>query len=533
MSWRHRQSLAFRFGVSRLPFSGLQVTGSPFRRLARVTLLSATAFAVLTSCQGNRNDILTTTKNDVGQTSLPIASPQKRAAALQRVAVQLEQQKRDLAAGNAITTGSNEQAAVQPAPKPARKTRKDILLASTTVVEPSVLTPAILTSVPDSRPETSAPKITGPDQYAASGPLGRFNAKLAALENKTRSKPVTIVHIGDSHVASDSFTRGIRSRLQERYGNAGRGAVIPASAFKYGVADQVKLTSWGNWTSRTALKHKSGPFGLSGVSVASRSSKAGMKMTVIGQQFDWAAVTVLTGPSQGRLTLKVGREEKSFNAWAKSRGSKTFRINARGSSVEVRLGGGARTTVLNWSSGRERPGIRYINFGLIGATAKITNRFDPKLVAADLKELDPDLIIYGYGTNEGFNDGLNIASYSRFAKNLIGSMRKSAKNADVVIVGAASGLRRKGNRACGSWSTPRKLEPLRKAMEKLAKAENAAYWDWSDAMGGACAINRWAAKGLAAKDRVHLTSAGYSRSAGLFANWITKGATANTTVASN
>ena len=56
----------------------------------------------------------------------------------------------------------------------------------------------------------------------AAGPLSRFYAKLAALKTGRRSEPVTILHIGDSHVAADSFTRGIRSRLQTRFGDAGR-----------------------------------------------------------------------------------------------------------------------------------------------------------------------------------------------------------------------------------------------------------------------------------------------------------------------
>jgi len=40
----------------------------------------------------------------------------------------------------------------------------------------------------------------------AAGPLSRFYAKLAALENGQRSEPVTILHIGDSHVAAGFIT---------------------------------------------------------------------------------------------------------------------------------------------------------------------------------------------------------------------------------------------------------------------------------------------------------------------------------------
>lgn len=376
------------------------------------------------------------------------------------------------------------------------------------------------------------PKVEKID--ATSGPLGRFHGKLAALESGTRKKPVTILHIGDSHVASDSFSRGIRKGLQRRYGDAGRGMVIPANAFKYGVADQVGLSASGTWRASTALKtRKGGRFGISGVNVRSRSSRASMTLTSKTGNFDWAEVTVASGPSQGSFTVKVGSTAKTFEAFSKRKGSKTFRINARGKKVTLTPGGGAQTTVLNWATGKTRSGIRYVNFGLIGATLDITKRFDMKLVENDVRRLNPDLIIYGYGTNEGFNDNLNTSAYAKRASSYVSRLKANAPNADLVFLGAASGLRRKGNKACGSWSTPPKLGPLRTTLRKVAAKEGAGYWDWSTAMGGACAINTWAGKGLAAKDRVHLTSKGYRKSAERFVNWLTAPAKSNVLVASN
>ncbi len=458
----------------------------------------------------------------------PVAPPQSdpaRKAAMEKLAVKLKAQKQQRQAKNKAAEKPVIIANLRPANKPAL----DRLITRATVGKPTELVKRSSTveqtevaSIPRLRPITNA-----------GGPLGRFHAKLAALKSGQRVKPITILHIGDSHIASDSFSRGIRTALQKEYGNAGRGMVIPAGAYKYGVADQITLQTSGNWRGATALRQSQGKFGISGVSVTSRSSKSSMKLVSKTGPFDWAEVTIATGPSQGAFVMRVGNAKKRFEAYSKKNGSKVFRLDVRGRTLTVTPGGGAQTTVLNWATGKNSPGIRYVNFGLIGATLNTTKRFNMKLVANDIRNLDPDLIIYGYGTNEGFNDGLKLAAYRKQASRYMNKLKASAPNADVIYMGASSGLRRKGNRACGGWSTPPKLEPLRASVRKLAASQNAAYWDWAAAMGGVCSINSWAGQGLAAKDRIHLTTRGYERSAKAFAKWLVTPAKSNVTIALN
>lgn len=485
------------------------------RRQAVFSLKLAAAFAgvagvgLLVGCQQagqskSKSPFANVAQNRPIQPQFPTATPTQRASAIRIARDGLRKQSSDI---NSATEEIE--------PKPAV-----VAALSPTDVRPPAqrATDAIAPPRPPKAPPETVARQNGK-------PLARFRAKLAGLKSGGRTKPVTVLHIGDSHVASDSFTRGIRRALQNEYGNAGRGAVIPAKAFKYGVADQVRMTSNGSWKARTALRVKERRFGLSGVSVATRSSRA--KMTLLSQNgtFDWAQVTVISGPSQGRVVLSAGGVEKTFDARTSSKGSKTFRIDAKGSELIVRGGGGSRIEVLSWATGRNTPGIRYVNFGLIGATVNITRRFDPKLVANDVKAIGPDLIVYGYGTNEGFNDNLDLKRYAKRGSAFMKSLADAAPQADLVYIGAASGLRRKGRgtNCGGGWKEPRRLDPLRDTVQQMAKRQNAAYWDWADAMGGRCAINQWASKKLAAKDRVHLTSRGYSRSANAFAAFLMGG----------
>lgn len=353
--------------------------------------------------------------------------------------------------------------------------------------------------------------------------IERIRARFRTLASADRKRPLTVLHIGDSHVASDSFTSGIRDILQARYGDAGRGQTIPPDAFKYAYVDQISQKAAGRWRSKTALKYKHGPFGLSGVNLASSARNARLTMDTKSGDFDWVAVTVATGPDQGRFALTVGDRTEQFSARGEAGSAQTFRMAAQGDSATLTVLGGGNVQVLDWASGKEEPGVRYVNFGLIGATAAITKRMDRKLIAENLKAINPDVIVFGYATNDGFDDNFDTGSYLAMVRDLYQRMKAQAPKADWVFLGAADGLRQrgKGSSACGGgWRTPPKLAAHRKAMAQFARDNDAAYWDWAEFMGGACSANRWAKRDLMARDRVHFTRSGYRRSAEAFAEWL-------------
>ena len=360
--------------------------------------------------------------------------------------------------------------------------------------------------------------------------LERFHTKLATIDTKRRKRPVTVLHIGGSHVAADGFSRGIREDLQTRYGDAGRGMVQPAGIADAGAADQMTMTISGDWTKRYAMKDRHGRFGITGMSVSSSSTDASMRLTKNNGPFDWASVTIATGPDQGKVRLRVGAREKIYSAKAQRQGSHAFRLDTRGTSLIIEPAGEGETTVLNWATGKVRPGIRYVNFGLDGASADILHRFNIKLMEKDVLRLNPDLIVIGYGTQEGFDDRLGLSGYRKRMNRVIERLKRWAPQANLVLIGAASGLRKGGDGACNGWSLPTKLAPLRRTVRVLAADHGAAYWDWSTAMGGPCAIDAWAKNGLAEADRKHLTKTGYRRSARLFSQWLMQ--TENEAVAS-
>lgn len=391
-----------------------------------------------------------------------------------------------------------------------------------------VSTPGIFERAPASEaaaepdgPSESELSDSGPS--ASAGPMSRFLTALADLKSGRRQKPVVVLHIGDSHVASDSFTRGIRSDLQAQFGDAGRGAVIPAGAFRYAAAAEVKTSESGPWSATTSMKTQSGPFGVSGIRMVSSSPAAKLTVAPTDGPFDWVEATVATGPGEGKVKLSVGGKSMVFDAGAPIVGAKTIRLEARGTSATVSPAGGGRTTVLWHAVGNDRPGVRYVNFGLIGATADVTKRWSDAIVKNDIAAIHPDLVVIGYGTNDGFNDNLTADQLRSRVTHLIELVRAVEPKAEFLLIGPADGMRRRGSGAtctAAGWSSAPKLRLVRDVYQAMAKEMHAGYWDWSRVMGGECGMNRWASSGLAAKDHVHLTPKGYARSADAFVDFL-------------
>jgi len=67
--------------------------------------------------------------------------------------------------------------------------------------------------------------------------LGQFFKKLDLLKEGKIEK-VHILHIGDSHIQGDYMSRTVRFRLQDEFGEGGRGMVFPYSLLNmYGPVD--------------------------------------------------------------------------------------------------------------------------------------------------------------------------------------------------------------------------------------------------------------------------------------------------------
>ncbi len=424
--------------------------------------------------------------------------------------------------------GGQSQATISNAPAKADRldsrdtlTRRDVRVETTATVIP--------TSAAEPVSTVSAP----PQLIPADEALGNFFEALAALDRGDRQESVTILHLGDEHIAADRITAELRAQFHARFGNAGRGLMAPG-VFRIAGA---RISREGDWRVASSAEGDAGPFGLTGVRLTGRNG-ATLNMTMLESPFDWAELTFATGPDAGDAYVAVEDKGDVVSTRTANETWQRIKINAGGSALSVRAVGSEPVRLLSWRVMRENPGVRYVNLGVPNARVDTAAVWSDAFVKADLTHLSPDLIILGYGTNSSFDDALNTQQYAAATDNLIARVRAALPDVSLIIVGPPDvatlppHARGRSTDACrplsaeeranydrlliaesprlARWYPPIGLVEVRRALRSAASRHAAFFWNWSEAMGGPCSIHTWvhATPPLAAPDHRNLTPEG-------------------------
>lgn len=376
----------------------------------------------------------------------------------------------------------------------------------------------------------------------AANKLAPFYDALAKLEAGTATEPVTILHLGDSHIASDGITGEMRRLLQARFGDAGRGLMLPGFPFSTYQAPGFSFEKQGTWTAADDF-HDAGSYGITGVKLTADTADATLKLVSDSGPFASAEVLLLSGPKGGQAVITAeGWSQQVSTASAKQSELRVV-VPVEASSLVVKVVGDGPVTVLGWSLASGRPGIRYVNLGVPGASVYTSRRFDPEIAASDIRELAPKLVVLGFGTMEGFLDDIEFAGYEQEWARLIKLVRSGAPEAALLIIGPPDGARlppfvtdeardaapcrplapeeladyaallSHQDPSLARWHEPPTHVALHAWLARIAGRNGAVYWDMSRVMGGSCSVDRWAKADppLALPDHIHFTDAGYKQ----------------------
>ncbi len=361
-----------------------------------------------------------------------------------------------------------------------------------------------------------------PDAEAATGgraPLLAFYAALADMEAGRRPGPVSVLQVGDSHTANDSFSGRMRELFQARFGDGGRGLLPPGVPYRYYRPAGAAVASDG-WTVAGSFGSNPapGPFGLAGLR-QDAAGPADMSVT-LDHGAATASVEVLRQPGGGTLEVSADGDPPtvvstagSGPAWvglAPPHGLHLLTVHARGDGP---------VGILSWRVRQSGRGVTWSNLGTPGATVGLLRRWDPGLVAAELRHEAPALVVVAFGTNEGFKNRPDLDDPADFGR-AMALLRSGAPAASFLVALPLDGVRKaRGGDCPGGYETPPGLDIVR--TQQRAQAGNAYLWDWSAAMGGRCAFVGWMAQDppLAFPDGVHLRTDGYRLTAdALFAD---------------
>jgi lysophospholipase L1-like esterase len=382
--------------------------------------------------------------------------------------------------------------------------------------------------------ETKSARITPP-----ASKLGALYEALFRLESASGTEPVTILHLGDSHIASDRITGEVRRLLQARFGDGGRGLMMPGFPFPYYKVPGFNFEKSGKWIAANSLT-EDGVYGITGVSLTGSGVDASLTLTRTAAPFAEPEISLLAVPGGGHAVISAADRSEEVATGADARAVLRVKLPVKTASVEVKLRGDGPVTVLGLAAGSSEAGVRYVNLGIPSASALTTRRFDRALAASDIAHLAPKLVILGYGTNEGFIDGLDLDAYEKEYVHLLQLVKAAAPDAALLILGPLDGARlpsfvkgevraqapcrplntqeqanygallAKDDASLGRWHEPPKLDAVRALLQRLAGRYHATYWDLSAVMGGPCSIDRWAKAEprLALPDHVHLSDEG-------------------------
>jgi lysophospholipase L1-like esterase len=341
---------------------------------------------------------------------------------------------------------------------------------------------------------------------------GVFEA-LARAETGGGPAPVHILQIGDSHTAGDRITGKLRAALQARFGDGGRGVLPPGVPYDGYAPLQVEVTASGWTTTLAPLAGTAGyvraGVGLTGVQAL--TVQPGSTLTFRRESVSPAFVHIgLCGEGPGRL--EVATEDESW--FVDFGGERCAILYADGSPRQVELR--ALDGVLSLHDVRLTniaPGVELSSLGVVGATLRDLAARDQRVVARELTAWRPALIILAFGTNEGFDDGLDARAYEALLRGQIFRLRRLAPDASLMILGAPDALRNGVVNGCSAdrlRAPPPSLAVVRDVQRRVAADMGVAFWDWHGRMGGDCSADRLATRGepFMLRDRVHFNSVG-------------------------
>ncbi len=352
--------------------------------------------------------------------------------------------------------------------------------------------------------------------------LDPFFKKLDEIQ-KEKDGHVRVLHLGDSHIAADYITRTVRARLQERFGNGGRGFVAIDQRARYGGR---RLKRAGFTRTRIVDKGKSGqPFGFAGMAI--HAARGGAKVSFeLEPEDDDLVVYYLAERSGGEVKIFVEEEEigtLDTRARNEASGAKRFEI------PEHRLGGATPPewlelvtesrgpTLMGLSFESIEHGLIYDSIGPVGADARVYLSLDKDSLRDHMKEAKPNLVVLMVGGN----DALMVRQEKRTLKQvkkdhvaLIRRLKSYAPQAACLLFGPMDAAERLDD---GTVVTKRFVPEINEMQREVAKEEGCGFWDTFASMGGPGAFGVWLEEGIMNEDLVHPRSKGGDLLGHLFA----------------
>jgi lysophospholipase L1-like esterase len=336
--------------------------------------------------------------------------------------------------------------------------------------------------------------------------LDPFFSTLDALVAGDTTARAGVVVLGNSLIASDHVIDVVRDVLVERFGDGGRGLLLPERVSKE--AGRRVRTGRGTpgWTPRTFALDEAIPVAAFGLTGSFHEASSDGEATI------WTA----DGATLGRLRwLDDGRPIR-----VEVDGVEVLRIDARRDPVgrararsfpivpgarAVRLVAGRGARVVDVVLERNAAGVVVDTIGVPAATVRsFVERTDTLAFVTELRERDPAMVVLMLGGNETRAMSAGALDEDTFADaltRLLDRIHAAAPRSACLVVAPIDSA--KARVSDGALSTRPETQRIVDVQRRVSATAGCAFFDLFAAMGGDGALARMDAAGLVSDDRVH------------------------------
>ena len=363
---------------------------------------------------------------------------------------------------------------------------------------------------------------------------------LAAAERGDAAGRTLLVFFGDSHTAGDGMTSRVRSALQSKFGDGGRGLVAAGKApTPHYYQRDVKYGRSGVWSAAVGGgRGDDEPFGIAGLRVFGKRKGAQLWVETCNEcaagkstaQFE---ILYFAAPDHGELRYRVDDGEwqtlatKTQPIEPPHPARHVIPVDDGAHKLTLEHAGGGEIDLFGVVLERLKPGVIVDSLGVVGRRLGSLRSWDWSIIGEQLATRDPKLVVLQYGTNEADDPDLVLEDLAKYYDDMIARVRAAVPGASILILGPPDmGVREAGKRCdrmkkadvpeC-EWRTPGVLRQIIAVQHAAAVRNHVAFFDTFAAMGGADRMREWvtAEPRVAYKDHVHFSDLGHQRWADL------------------
>jgi hypothetical protein len=360
----------------------------------------------------------------------------------------------------------------------------------------------------------------------------------ATLKNAGQgSRPVRVLHYGDSQIEGDRITSYLRNKLQTQFGGSGPGLVSVADIVPFYSVERVLSDNWERYAvmGRKHPTQKHDRFGALGsfsrftpilpdtvapdTTVHQASVLLRPEKRSYGKAQVYEVCKLYYGWHRSPLTVELWQDGVLVSSDEVAPSEKLlireWRFPSSSGALELRFTGADSPDVFGISLESKR-GVCMDNLALRGGAGYEFGRMDQALLRGMYDDLGVDLLILQFGGNvlPSLKSAEEAAGYGRFLGAQIARFKRLMPGVTVMVIGPSDMSIKEGE----FFVTRPFLEDVNTAMKTNALAQGAVFWDMYAAMGGRNSMVSWveADPPLAATDYIHFSPQGARKVGELF-----------------